>query len=51
LKLVKGATECMEILHKRNIKKTIATASEITNLFFINKQFGLDQWFDFEKIV
>ena len=51
LKLVKGATEFMEFLHKHNIKKTIATASEITNLNFFNEQFDLDHWFDFEKIV
>ncbi|MCK5468569.1 MAG: HAD family phosphatase, partial [Cyclobacteriaceae bacterium] len=34
-----------------NIKKTIATASEITNVKFFNDQFGLDRWFDINKIV
>ena len=51
LKLVDGAIELFEYLQTNNIKKTIATASEITNVKFFNNQFGLDRWFDINKIV
>lgn len=51
LKLVNGATDLFDFLKKKNIKMTIATASEFTNVKFFNEQFGLDRWFDFEKIV
>ena len=51
LKLVDGAIELFEFLDKNKIKKNIATASEITNVEFFNEQFGLDRWFDIDKIV
>ena len=51
LKFVKGATELFDFLLGNQIKMTIATASEITNLNFFNKEFGLDQWFNFNNIV
>ena len=51
LKLVDGAIELFKFLDKNKIKKNIATASEITNVEFFNEQFGLDRWFDIDKIV
>ena len=51
LKFVKGATELFDFLLDNQIKMTIATASEITNLNFFNKEFGLDQWFNLNNIV
>lgn len=51
LRLVDGAKDFINSLHNDNVKTTIATASEITNVTFFNKQFGLDRWFDFDKIV
>lgn len=51
LKLVDGAIELFEYLQSNKINKNIATASEMTNVIFFNEQFGLDQWFDIDKIV
>lgn len=51
MKLVNGAVELFEYLKTNHIKITIATAAEITNLNFFNKQFGLERWFDMNKIV
>lgn len=51
LKLVDGAIDLFEFLQKNEIRINIATASEITNVKFFNKQFGLDRWFDIDKIV
>jgi beta-phosphoglucomutase-like phosphatase (HAD superfamily) len=48
---VDGAIPLFEYLNGKEIQMTIATASEITNLEFFNEQFGLDTWFDMEKIV
>ena len=50
MKLVTGAVELFEFLIRNDIKMTIATAAEITNLNFFNQQFGLDRWFDMNKI-
>jgi len=51
MKLVNGAVELFEYLMAKNIRINIATAAEITNLNFFNKQFGLETWFDKNKIV
>ena len=51
MKLVNGAIELFEFLNSRRIPMNIATASEITNLQFFNEQFGLNRWFDMDKIV
>lgn len=51
MKLVNGAIDLFEYLVSRQIPMIIATASEITNLQFFNEQFGLNRWFDMDKIV
>lgn len=51
LKLVAGAILLFEFLIGKEIPITIATASEITNLQFFNEQFGLDKWFDMDKVI
>jgi len=51
LKLVDGTIDLFEFFLKNEISINIATASEITNVKFFNEQFGLDRWFDFDKIV
>ncbi len=51
MKLVEGATTLFEFLTSKEIPITIATAAEITNLEFFNEHFGLDRWFDMDKIV
>lgn len=51
LKLVDGAIELFNFLLGKDIKMTIATSSEITNLRFFNEQFKLEQWFDMDKII
>lgn len=45
-KLAPGAEEFLNFLVRRNIPRTIATASEITNLKFFFENLILDKWFD-----
>src|SRR6202035_14168 len=51
LVLSPGARDLLETLARRNIPRTIATSSEITNLNFFIEHLRLDRWFDVEKIV
>ncbi len=50
-KLAKGAVEFLDYLYENKIPHTIATMSEGVNVNFFIKGFGLDRWFDVEKIV
>ena len=50
-KLAKGAVEFLDYLCENKIPHTIATMSEGVNVNFFIKGFGLDRWFDVEKIV
>jgi HAD superfamily hydrolase (TIGR01509 family) len=51
LVLSPGARDLLETLARRNIPRTIATSSEITNLNFFIEHLRLDRWFDVAKIV
>jgi beta-phosphoglucomutase-like phosphatase (HAD superfamily) len=51
LVLSPGARGLLETLERRNIPRTIATSSEITNLNFFIEHLRLDRWFDVAKIV
>jgi HAD superfamily hydrolase (TIGR01509 family) len=51
LVLSPGAQGLLETLSRRNIPRTIATSSEITNLNFFIEHLRLDRWFDVAKIV
>ena len=50
-KLAKGAEEFLDYLCKNEIPHTIATMSEEINVKFFIKSFGLEKWFDINKIV
>jgi HAD superfamily hydrolase (TIGR01509 family) len=50
-RLSPGAAELLDFLRDRGIPRTIATASEKTNVDFFVRQLRLDQWFDPGKIV
>ncbi len=49
--LAPGAVELLDDLAHRGIPRTIATASQIENLEFYIESFGLDRWFEIDKIV
>ena len=46
-----GAQQLLETLTIRNIPRTIATSSEITNLTFFIQHLHIDRWFDVGRIV
>jgi HAD superfamily hydrolase (TIGR01509 family) len=46
-----GAVELLDFLAARHVPRTIATASERTNLDFFIKQLSLTRWFDSANIV
>ncbi len=50
-RLSPGAIPLLDYLKEENIPRTIATASESSNLHFFIRHFCLDRWFDIEKIV
>ena len=50
-KLVDGLVEFLDLLKQKGIPMTIATGSEINNITFYFEQFGLERWFDFDKVV
>ncbi len=50
-RLSPGAVELLDFLVRHSIPRTIATASERTNLDFFFKHLGLDAWFDIEQVV
>jgi len=50
-RLSPGAVELLDFLREREIPRTIATASEKTNVDFFIRQLHLDRWFDPQKIV
>jgi HAD superfamily hydrolase (TIGR01509 family) len=50
-RLSPGAVELLDWLAARHIPRTIATASERTNLDFFVSHLHLDRWFDVERIV
>ncbi|OPZ77452.1 MAG: Beta-phosphoglucomutase [Alphaproteobacteria bacterium ADurb.Bin438] len=50
-KLVDGLVEFLDYLKENKYLINIATASGIINVKFFFESFGLDKWFDFEKIV
>ncbi|MGB7539045.1 MAG: HAD family phosphatase [Anaerolineales bacterium] len=50
-RLSPGAVELLDYLRERKIPRTIATASEKTNVDFFVRQLRLDLWFDPQKIV
>lgn len=50
-KLSPGAIELLDFLAAHHICRTIATASERTNLDFFVKHLHLDRWFNIEQIV
>lgn len=51
LHLVEGAIDLFNQLKANQIPFTIATASGYTNTVFYFETFGLNQWFDFDKVV
>ena len=50
-KLADGAIELLDYLKENNVPRTIATMSEWDNVEFYIKEFGLEKWFDLDKIV
>jgi HAD superfamily hydrolase (TIGR01509 family) len=50
-RLSPGAVELLEDLREREIPRTIATASEKTNVDFFVRELNLERWFDPQKIV
>jgi HAD superfamily hydrolase (TIGR01509 family) len=50
-RLSPGAVELLEYLREREIPRTIATASEKTNVDFFVRELHLERWFDPQKIV
>jgi HAD superfamily hydrolase (TIGR01509 family) len=50
-RLSPGALELLDYLRSRKIPRTIATASEKTNVDFFVRQLHLERWFDPQKIV
>lgn len=50
-KLAPGAVEFLDYLKENNIPRTIATMSEWDNVEFYIKEFGLEKWFDVDRIV
>ncbi|MBN2086005.1 MAG: HAD family phosphatase [Anaerolineales bacterium] len=50
-RLSPGAIDLLEYLRESEIPRTIATASEKTNVDFFVRQLRLERWFDPEKIV
>ena len=48
--LIKGAKEFFDELNKNNIPFTIATSSNKQNVELYFEKFGLNKWFEFEKI-
>ncbi|PID91072.1 MAG: haloacid dehalogenase [Bacteroidetes bacterium] len=51
LQLAAGCIDLFEDLQKEQIPFTIATASDLYNMSFYFKRFGLDRWFDLDQIV
>ena len=49
--LALGAEELLDELRERGIPRTIATASRRKNVDFYIESFGLERWFDAERIV
>lgn len=50
-KLAKGAIELLDYLKSKNIPMTIATMAGWENVSFYIEKFGLEKWFDVDKIV
>ena len=50
-RLSPGAVDLLEYLREREIPRTIATASEKTNVDFFVRELRLERWFDPQKIV
>ena len=51
LKLAPGAIEFLDYLKENNIPRAIATMSEWDNVEFYINVFGLEKWFDLDKII
>lgn len=49
--LAEGAVDLFNYLKQNGIPFTIATASPKVNVQFYFQQFGLNEWFDFDKVV
>lgn len=49
--LAPGAVELLDYIKDKNIPHAIATMSEWDNVDFYIKEFGLEKWFDLDKIV
>lgn len=49
--LANGAVQLLDELKGRNISRTIATASQKSNVDFYIDSFGLEKWFDLDKII
>ncbi|MFA5954176.1 MAG: HAD family phosphatase [Patescibacteria group bacterium] len=50
-KLSPGAVELLNFLADKQVQRTIATNSDITNVKFFFKHLQLKRWFDFAKVV
>jgi HAD superfamily hydrolase (TIGR01509 family) len=50
-RLSPGAVELLDFLTVRAIHRTIATASEHTNVEFFFEHLGLERWFDLRRVV
>jgi HAD superfamily hydrolase (TIGR01509 family) len=50
-RLSPGAVEFLDFLRDRGIRRTIATASEKSNVDFFVRRLHLDRWFDPQKII
>lgn len=51
LRLAPGASTLLDELARREVPMTIATASEANNVEFFIATFGLEKWFDRDRIV
>lgn len=50
-KLVDGVVPFLDHLKQRGMPMTIATGSDFENVSFYFEHFGLDRWFDFDRVV
>lgn len=50
-RLLDGLPEFLDLLVEREIPRTIATASNLTNVRFFFEELGLDRWFDLDRVV
>ena len=50
-RLAAGVPEILTLLKEKQVPMTIATSSELENLHFYFRHFGLNRWFDLDKVI